>query len=458
MFTVKEVLEATEGKLINPNQEKLKEIVARISIDSRTVQKGDLFFAIKGERHNGHNFLEEVVSEGARIILVENEEVVKGKFKDATSIRVNSTRDALGKLAHFARRKINPTVIAVVGSNGKTTAKDMIYHLLVSKHRITKNEGTKNNHIGMSLTLLNMDEKSDFAVLEMGANHFGEIAGLAKIAEPDAGVITNIGQAHLEYFQNQDNVFKEKISLIEYLRPRRILAVNSDDRYLNKINFKDKITFGFSEEAQFYASKINFVNGGYEFLLNGKFRFRLNGLGLHNIYNALAAIAVAKHYGLSFKEIRESLSTFKFPEMRLEYICIKGIDIINDAYNSNPDSLKAAVDTLANLSCNKRKILATADMLELGKESAHLHRDIGKYIASKGEIDMLISVGNFSENVAQGARERGMDDKNIKSFKSLDDSIEQIASFIKSGDILLVKGSRLMQMERLVRAIKENSK
>jgi UDP-N-acetylmuramoyl-tripeptide--D-alanyl-D-alanine ligase len=179
---------------------------------------------------------------------------------------------------------------------------------------------------------------------------------------------------------------------------------------------------------------------------------------MHNIYNALAAIAVTKHFGIDFRTIRGSLKDFRLPKMRLEYIRANGIELINDAYNSNPDSLKAAVDTLVNLPTNKRKVVVTADMLELGKESEHLHKDVGKYIGSRKEIDLLIGVGNFSGSVANGARERGMAEANVKSFLSLDSSLNDIISLIRPDDLLLVKGSRLMQMERLVEKIKADFK
>lgn len=458
MFTVKEVLKATGGKLIHSSSKRLNEVVSSISIDSRSIQKGDLFVAIKGKRFDGHDFLEQAVSEGAKIILVNNENLIKDKIKDVISILVNDTNDALGKLANFTRRKINPSVIAVVGSNGKTSTKDMIHHLLSLKYPTLKNEGTKNTHIGASLALLNCEESVEFAVLELGANHFGEIDTLGEITEPNMAVITNIGNSHLEYFQNLDNVFKEKASIIEYLKNPGVVVANQDDKYLNRLDCKHKITFGLSKESNFYASDIKFMDGSHEFLLNGRLRLRVNSLGRHNVYNTLPAVAVAKYYGISFKDIKNRLESFSFPEMRLEYSKLNNVEIINDAYNSNPDSLKAAVDTLVNLPCNRRKIVVTADMLELGKESDHLHREVGKYIASKNDIDMLISVGDFSQNVALGAEEKGMDKNNIKFFNKLDDSMDRIIGMVKPGDTLLIKGSRSMGMERLVEGIRSNFK
>jgi UDP-N-acetylmuramoyl-tripeptide--D-alanyl-D-alanine ligase len=288
----------------------------------------------------------------------------------------------------------------------------------------------------------------------MGTNHFGEIGYLSGLASPDLGLITNIGKAHLEYFDTPAKVYKEKISLKKHLKRGCYLILNNDDKFLKKTVFKNKITFGLGQNCDFSASNIKFSQAGYDFLVNGKYKMRLNCLGRQNIYNALAAICVARHYGIDFATISESIRDFKFPKMRLEYFKANGIEVINDAYNSNPDSLKLAIDTLADFTKKSRRILITADMLELGKKSAKFHEEMGSYIAQKGVIDLLISVGKFSKNLSGAAKKEGMSEAAVKSFDLLNGSISAITDSIKPGDVVLVKGSRMMQMERLVEAIK----
>jgi len=512
MFKVNELLKATQGKLINS----LQDIVIKdISIDSRTIKKGEAFIAIKGNNFDGHDFIDEAIRKGASCIITEaqDKEYTTGNTLHAARkialIEVKDTQKALGDIATFKRKKFDIPIIAITGSNGKTTVKEMIAWILSKRFKVLKNEGTKNNHIGLPLTLLNLNSGYEIAVLEIGTNHFGEVSYLSRICQPNIGIITNIGPAHLEYFKDLKGVFKEKYSLITNLKKPYIAILNADDGLLKGVikKIKTPAILGFSTKNQsdFFGTDIKNHNGKIEFLvkavrnityfgsrkkisngtnLKNKFtptplekatavkpwmnrdvllakpetnkatpvkvwRFTLKTLGYYNIYNALAAIALARIFGMEYKDIASRLSSFEFPQSRLKFIKSNHIKFIDDTYNSNPTSLKQALDALHNLKTKGRKILVMGDMLELGSRKKTFHYQAGRYAARV--CDTIITVGELSKLAAAAARFYGFDVKNIFTCKSCNEARGILFNKIypKEDDIVLVKGSRLMKMEEI---------
>jgi UDP-N-acetylmuramoyl-tripeptide--D-alanyl-D-alanine ligase len=451
MFRVSELLKATKGRLASG---KKNTAATGISLDSRTIKAGEAFISIKGNNFDGHAFIGEAVKRGAKAVITQSLNYPITQLpKDVSFIQVKDTTKALGDIARSQREKFDLPVIAVTGSNGKTTAKEMIAWVLSKEFKVLKNEGTKNNHIGLPQTLLALDSSYDFAVLEAGTNHPGEIEYLAKICRPNIGVITNIGHSHLEFLKDLKGVYREKCSLLKYLRKPNVALLNADDALLkNRIDKKEKgvvtFSFGIKNRADFFASDIRRDNGKIEFSVNAKFRFTLNALGYHNIYNALIAISTARLLGLEYGDIAGSLASFSLPQNRLNLIELKKIKFINDTYNSNPVSLKQALDALHNFRVRGRKIFIMGDMLELGPQKESFHYQVGSFAA--GICDVLVTVGELSKKAAQGARESGF--KNIfvcaTSLEARDILFKKIAPCPE--DVVLVKGSRSMKMEEVL--------
>jgi UDP-N-acetylmuramoyl-tripeptide--D-alanyl-D-alanine ligase len=458
MFKVNELLKATKGRLSNPiaNSGFCNEVKG-ISIDSRTIKPHEAFIAIKGKNFDGHNFIEEAIKKGAKAIIAQSSNYrITKSLNGVCLIEVKDTIRALGNIAQYQRERFDVPVIAITGSNGKTTAKEMVACVLSKKFRVLKNEGTKNNQIGLPLTLLNLNGSYDFAVLEIGTNHFGEIDYLAKIARPNISIITNIGPSHLEYLKTLNGVLKEKIALLRQLNNPYIAILNADDKLLKQYVLKElkkTITFGFGikNKGDFSATKIRLLNEGLNFLVNEKYRFRLNTLGHFNIYNALVAITVARILGMKYPDIIGALSDFNFPQNRLKLIKLKEVKFIDDTYNSNPLSLKQALEVLNNFRTKGRKIFVMGDMLELGRDKELFHRDIAKDIVRI--CDILITVGRLSRFTADVTRSYGLDIKNIftcaSSLEARDILFNRI--FPNPDDVVLVKGSRLLKMEEILK-------
>jgi len=452
MFTVKDVLSAVKGKLLSGNPD---EILTGLSTDTRKIKNGELFVAIKGEKFDGHSFILDAVSKGAGAVLVQDGGITNANFKlpDVCFISVDDSVRALGDIGNFHRSRFNIPIISIIGSNGKTTTKEMIASILSKKLNALKNFGTENNNIGVPLTLMRLNSEHNVAVLEMGTNHLGEIRRLSEIARPTIAIITNIGPSHLEYLEDIDTVLKAKVEILERMNSGSKLILNADDEYLRKIKTDIKtVWFGFGKDADFYADKINLEPEGINFRLNGKWDISLGVLGRHNVYNALAAIACAWDFGVSIDEIKDALKEFKVPNMRMEVKRFGDIKIINDTYNANPQSMKQAIEALRDMATEGRKILVAGDMLELGTFSGRFHHLVGKQAAESG-IDLIVAVGKLAEHVGRGAQEAGMSEKKIKLFAVTKDVREKVVSLIKKGDTILVKGSRAMRMEEIVEDI-----
>jgi len=453
MFKVDELLKATKGRLVRAGK---SSSVKGISTDSRTIQAGEAFIPIKGNNFDGHDFIDVAIKRGAKAVITQslNCPITKSP-KEVFFIQVKDTTKALGDIARSHRQKFDIPVIAVTGSNGKTTAKEMIASVLSRKYKVLKNEGTKNNHIGLPMTLLRLDNTYDFAVLEAGTNHPGEIGYLAKICRPNIGVITNVGQSHIEFLKDLDGVLREKYSLIRNMQKPNIALLNADDAFLKgKIAKKTKdaviFSFGIRDKADFSASKISRSNQRIGFCVNNKYKFTLKALGYHNIYNALTAVSIGRLFGMEYRNIAQALSRFNSLENRLNLIRLNNIRFINDTYNSNPLSLKQALDALQNYRAKGRKIFVMGDMLELGKEKESLHYRAGRDAA--GVCDVLVAVGELSRKAADGAKETGL--KNIFICKSSTEARDILFREISpsADDIVLVKGSRSMKMEEVLKS------
>jgi len=449
MFTVEEVLKATDGKMERAGRPGRR--ICGVSIDSRTVLPGQVFIAVKGENFDGHSFLKEasgrgaaclIVSAGKRLIIPEGPAV----------IRVKDTLKAIADIAHFHRMRFDIPVIAVTGSNGKTTTKDMTAGVLSAGYRVLKNEGTKNNHIGMPLALLGLNAAHQAAVLELGSNHPGEIAYLAGVCCPTLAVITNIGPSHLEHFGSLRGVLREKVSLLKFLRGPAIALLNADDNMLSGVIKKRRVFgYGSSAGADFLVSGIRNTGRGVEFLLGRRQRrkCRLKTVGAHNAHNALAAASVGRMLGISYPDICSRLNDFDFPAGRMKLLGEREAVFIDDTYNSNPLSLSRAAAALGELPSQGRKIFVMGDMLELGHSSERFHCLAGEQAAEV--CDVFIAVGEFSRSAAKAAVKSGLSSDRVFCC----DEAVQAGSILRNRikivrrDIVLVKGSRGMHMERV---------
>jgi len=452
MFRIDELITVTSGRLIAGKRREV--LTGGISIDSRTLKKDDLFIAIKGARFDGHDFIAAAVKKKAAAVIVDRLNFPAFKPAAVPLIKVRDTVRALSDIAAYHRRRFNIPVVGITGTNGKTTAKEMIAWVLQKQYRVLKNPGTQNNHIGLPMALLRLDKNVDVAVLEMGTNHPGEIARLTQIARPNIGIITNIGPAHLEFLHDLKGVYREKSFLINNLVAPSLAVLNMDDRFLRRNkDDNDKIVVGFAlnHNADYKASKIKKGSrADIEFSVNSRHRVRLNTPGTCNVYNGLAAITVARLLGMDYNTITASLSDFEFPKSRLNLVNVDSVSFIDDTYNSNPGSLAQALEALAGINTAGRKIFIMGDMLELGSGKESLHRLAGKRIAEV--CDALITVGRLTRLTAQAAGQAGLAADSVFTCDCAKQARRVLYKRLKPNkdDIVLIKGSRLMQMEKII--------
>ena len=449
-MTIREIIKITRGKLLCGNPD-VDVKAHKICTDSRLIEQGDLFIALSGVNFDGNDFTGRAFLKGAIGAIVTRQSEPAEIYRGKIVIKVDDATRALQDVARYHRMLFKIPIIAVTGSNGKTTVKEMIWHILSARYKVLKNEGTKNNHVGVPQTLLKLNGRHEICALEMGANHAGEIRRLSSIARPNIAVITNIGQSHLEFLGDTNGVYKAKAEILEYLDKKSgVLVINGDDKLLSGI--KDKrfrtIRFGFNASNDLIAGGISIVKNKIRFTVNKKNKFELNLLGVHNISNALAAIGVARQLGLNYDIIRKRLRGFRPAYMRLDMKNIKGIDIINDAYNSNPSSMKCALEAIKHCPDGSRWVVS-GDMLELGKESARLHRLIGEAAAKSG-IQGLLAIGKHSRHTLTGAKKAGMSKNSLWHCSSHEEIADVLKRVAKKGDIVLVKGSRGMKMEEVL--------
>lgn len=447
MFNIKQLLQATGGQLVS-GQSDLK--VKGVCIDSRKVDPGELFIAVKGDLFDGHDFLEDVIKRGARALIVHKP--IKIDNPKVAVICVKDTVRALGDVARFHRLRFDVPVIALTGSAGKTTTKEMLGVVLAKKHKVLKNEGTQNNHIGVPLTLLKLRTSHTIVVLECGTNQPGDIAWLADVGRPDTVIFTNIGESHLEKLKTPSGVLKEKVNLTKFMQKGGTVVLNQDDALLSKWGQKAKalniISYGIKQEADLVAKNITIIKGRYLSFTIGKENIELRSCGVNNIYNALAVFVVSKRYSVAPAVIAKALKSFDFPRGRGSIVPLGRGWLIDDTYNANPVSMRSALQTLDALNVATKKIFVAADMLELGAREIDLHRGVGKAVASS-TVDVLITVGKRARYIASEARKLK---KRLKVIACADMESAQraIAGVLANGDAVLIKGSRRMKMEHLV--------
>jgi len=458
---LEQLAELCEARLIRGEPERL---VGRVSIDSRALGQGDCFVALRGPRFDGHEFVPDVARLGASAAVVSDPTRAMNSPSALALLQVQDTLTALHKLATNYRRLMPPTTrfVAVTGSSGKTTTKELIASVLGERFNVMESSGNNNNHIGVPLNLLRLDAAHDYGVFELGTNHPGEIAALAKMVKPDIGVITNVGLGHVEFFGDESGVAKEKGSLIEVL-PRNgdgLAVLNADDRWCQELRARTNatvVTVGIDNFADIRASEIK-INGDVKFRLNiAKKRedviVRLKTLGRHQIYNALQAAAIGYFAGMDLDEIRIGLENAQFPHMRMEQITIDGVRFVNDCYNANVVSMKAALQMIRETPCTGRKIAVLGDMLELGEWTRSAHSDIGAMAANCG-LALLVTVGQSARLIAQAAVEAGMETHRVLPLATTTEAGETIRTLAREGDFVLIKGSRRLQLERILEEFK----
>ncbi|MGQ9603746.1 MAG: UDP-N-acetylmuramoyl-tripeptide--D-alanyl-D-alanine ligase [bacterium] len=450
-ISIAHIVEIIGGKVCRGKIRLLKSTVAGYAFDSRRVKTGDLFFALKGEQRDGHDFVENAWRRGAVGAVVSKE--IAGLPDDFVQILVDSPLNSLQSLAAYARKSYNLKCVAVTGSNGKTTTKEMIASVLSSRLNVRKSEANFNNHIGVPISILSIGPVDQVLVLEIASNHPGEIANLASIARPDIAVITNVGRAHIGFFGSLDKIAREKTDLVRSLDRDGTGIINGDDenilRALEGCN-RHLIEFGTSDSCDFRAEDIAFdENGNVSFRVKGV-DFRLKLPGVHTVYNALAAAAVASIFGLDLYECAQRLKDFE--AVRMKTFLVDNIEVVDDTYNSNPDSVKAALEALLRHK-NGRKVFVMGEMLELGAYSEDLHREVGSIVGSLG-IDILIGIGGFTRLTCEAAIAAGMKPESVIFFESKEDAKVELRSLVRKGDRVLVKGSRLTGLDELVEDFK----
>jgi UDP-N-acetylmuramoyl-tripeptide--D-alanyl-D-alanine ligase len=419
------------------------------SIDSRTIQAGELFFAVKGERLDGHDFVEAALAAGAVAAVVSKEHLPRYAAK-TNLLAVDDTLSALQTLGAAVRRLWGKPVIAVTGSTGKTTTKDAIAHLLSTRYRVLRSEGNLNNQFGLPLQLLRLEPEHELAVVELGMSQAGEITSLARLAQPETGVVTNVAPVHLGFFKSLAEIARAKYELVAALPAGGTAVLNADDAYVSQFgrDFHGRvITFALHHPADVRAEAIEDrgTEGSRFELVAGASRepATLPLLGTHNIYNALAAAAVALERGLIPSAAARALGSLRPGKLRGQVLEVSGATVVNDCYNSNPKALDAMVDTLASMRA-RRRIVVAGEMLELGSAAADLHRRCGAHMAARG-IDVLVGVRGAAEHMVAAARAAGVD---ARFLATPEEAGEWLAREVEAGDAVLLKASRGVRLER----------
>lgn len=460
-WTIDHILSATNGALLYAPPEAS---FTGVGIDSRTVGTDQLFVAIRGERHDGHTFVSQVVAAGGRGLVIESGSGTpfqhdRWRELGVACIEVKDTTRALGALAAFQRQRETIPVVAITGSNGKTSTRQMAALVVGRRYNALTTRGNFNNEIGLPLTLFQLSPAHEAAVLELGMNHCGEIRRLGAICRPTVGVITNVGPAHLEFLGTLEGVARAKGELIPQIDPAGTVILNRDDPYVAPLADAagcNVIFFGSDPGAQVRAEAIAETDRGVDFdlvLPNARRAIALKTPGRFMVANALAAAAVGHVLGLEAEEIKAGLEAFQPVEGRLKVVqTARGVTIIDDTYNANPDSMAAAFDTLASLRKGRAGVIVLGDMFELGDAAERLHRDVGRRAAQTGPT-RLYACGEFARAVAEGARSAGMDAACIVTEEK-EAIAADLTERLTAGDWLLVKGSRGMAMETVVAAVK----
>jgi UDP-N-acetylmuramoyl-tripeptide--D-alanyl-D-alanine ligase len=442
-LTLEQIRIATNGKLINAN---LSALIQFICTDTRELQPGCLFIALTGENHDGHHHVETAAKGRALAAMVHDD-----CLSHLPLLKVVDTRKAMGRLGAYVRRELKGTVIAVAGSNGKTGTKNLIHSALKNVRTGTISPKSFNNDIGVPTTIFAASSTQDYLVLEVGTNHPGEILNLTQIAQPDAAVITNIGAEHLEFLGDLDGVTKENAQIIQSLNPDGLLVLNGDSpRLLDAVAGYPgkKITFGFGPQNDLRPTDIVCDHHGVHFKLNGS-PISIPLMGRHTAVNAMAGIAVGRHLGVSDADLIAGLATAVGPEMRLQLQTAGSIRILNDAYNANPHSMQAGLETLRDMKSAGRKIAILADMKELGDTADRYHREIGEFAAAC-DLDHLVCVGEKARLIAEVLMDKRI---SVEHYDTARECAANISKIVREDDLVLLKGSRSMKLETVANSI-----
>ena len=456
-LTIDQIVKAVEGHLIRGT---LTDEVNGVSTDSRKAAFGDAFFPLIGERHDAHDFIPQAFENGCRTFLVSRmTDLPESSEASPNLILVRDTTKALQDLAAYYLTLVPIKKIGVTGSTGKTTTKEMLYWIFSEKYRTIRNKGNLNNHIGLPLSVFQMEKDTEAGIFEMGMSELGEIDLLARLVRPDIGMITNIGISHIENLGSRDNILKAKLEITNYFGPDNILIVNEDYEFLSKDHVSSNyrlITAGETGRSSFILSGIqDHGEEGIEFTIeykNEMQHFSLKIPGRHNAYNGVLAVAAGVSCGISMKQAAEGLLKMEITDKRLSIKGKNGMKIIDDTYNASPDSMRAAIDVLIATK-GFRKLAILADMFELGTGSDHFHLEIGRYAADQA-VDLVIAVGKNARFIAEGAMTK-LGKNNVFYYETKELLLRDIGSMISSGDVILVKGSRGMAMDQVVKKIME---
>ncbi|WP_064091621.1 UDP-N-acetylmuramoyl-tripeptide--D-alanyl-D-alanine ligase [Rossellomorea aquimaris] len=455
--SVKEICEMLDVK---NDLSKFEDIVIQgVSIDTRKIEKGNLFVPFKGENVDGHQFVRNAIEKGASAALWDVN--VPNPPEDIPVFVVEDPLLALQSLANQYRHQLDLKVVGITGSNGKTTTKDIVANILAVKYKVHKTQGNYNNHIGLPLTILSLPHDAEVAVLEMGMSGFGEIELLSTISQPDAAIVTNIGESHLQDLGSREGITKAKLEIVEGLKKDGLFAYYGDEPLLQEqvkeLKVKHVKTFGRSEFNSIYPTKIEMNQNGSYFetsLAKGEMFF-LPVLGQHNIHNALAAILIAKEFNVTVEEMKEGLKSLKLTQMRMEMVeGKKGEKIINDAYNASPTSMKAAIQLVSELEGYHTKMLILGDMLELGDKEEEFHYEIGTLIDPE-KVQHVFTYGNLGSVIAKGALEHFSSER-VHSFTDKKALEDELSTLIKGEELLLFKASRGMKLEEIIEGIKKS--
>jgi UDP-N-acetylmuramoyl-tripeptide--D-alanyl-D-alanine ligase len=430
-------------------------VIDKISTDSRTIKRGDLFVALRGENFDGHNFIEAVATNGAAGVIVDFNWKANVPQNFAL-VRANDTLQAYQQLAANYRKSLALRVVAITGSNGKTSTKDFAAAVLARRFRVTKTQGNFNNHVGLPRTILEATSRDQVAVWEIGMNHPGEVSALAEVAAPDVGIITNVGVAHIEFMGSRERIAEEKGALAEAVGAEGTVILNADDSFTHAIAARTlgKVILAGTTAGTIRASEVNQSGSGTDFtILEGAHRCRaqLPVPGLHMVQNALLAIAAGRVFGLSLEECAAGLVAAPLTRARSQVKEIRDVQFLDDSYNANPDSMKAALRTLVELDAEGQRIAVLGEMRELGDESERGHREVGETAAAL-KVDHLIAIGNVAATIAEAAKRAGL--QSSSTVASTGEAAELLAQLATPGDLVLIKGSRLARTERVIEAFR----
>jgi UDP-N-acetylmuramoyl-tripeptide--D-alanyl-D-alanine ligase len=424
-----------------------------VSIDSRNIAKGNLFVPFKGERSDGHRFVEEALKQGAHAALWQKD--VPNPPLHLPILIVENTLTALQELARSYRNQLDVKVVGITGSNGKTTVKDMVAKLLSLQYKVQKTEGNYNNHIGLPLTVLSLDEDTEIAVLEMGMSSKGEIDFLSTLARPNAAIITNIGESHLQDLGSREGIAEAKLEITHGLQEKGLIVYLGDEPLLQERLQDDKgkaliRTFGRSNGNDIYPLDIKTDSSGSTFKTNlAETEFKLPVLGIHNILNALCAMLTADYFQIPYAKMNDGFADLKLTNMRMELVDGQnGVKVINDAYNASPTSMRAAIELVSAMPGFSQKILVLGDMLELGEREQEFHYEIGKSVDPQS-VDYVFTFGNLGRYIAEGARTVLSEDR-VFSFAEKESLIAELKKLVTADTLVLVKASRGMRMEEVV--------